>query len=109
MDLLKALARLLPEDPNNSAGYGPFRLPSPECDWMQSIFSMHDRYYEIGPDAGMRLSNIDWRIFRALCIAAELPDDPLERCKRARQICRYWPIMRIAGRYLYGRHANSEA
>lgn len=105
MDLLKELARLLPEDPNGTAGYGPFRLPK-RCDWMQPIFAMHDHYYKVGPKSGMRLSDIDWRIFKALTIAAELPEDPMERCHRAKDICEYWPIMRSVGHYLYARHHN---
>jgi len=71
---------------------------------MQSVFEMHDRYYDIGPASEMRLSEIDWRIFKALTIAAELPDDPMDRCHRAADICKYWPIMRSAGHYLYNRH-----
>jgi hypothetical protein len=103
MDLLKELAKLLPDDPSNRAGYGPFRLPD-DAEWMQPIFAMHDRYYVVGPGAGMRLSDIDWRIFKGLTIAAELPEDPLERCSRARQICTYWPVMRSLGHYLFNRH-----
>lgn len=103
MDVLKWLAKLLPVDENDSAGFGPFRLPK-SADWMQSVFRYHDYYYRIGPKQGMRLSDIDWRIFKALTIAAEIPEDPMERCRRARQICRYWPLMRVFGHYLYGRH-----
>ncbi len=102
MDLLKWLARQIPMDQDDSAGFGPFRLPE-SAHWMESVFKYHDYYYRIGPQADMRLSDIDWRIFKALTIAAELPEDPMERCKRARQICRYWPIMRSVGHYLYGR------
>lgn len=102
IDPLKWLAKLLPRDSNNTAGFGPFRLPK-ECLWMEPVFRMHDHYYDVGPDADMRLSDIDWRIFKALTIAAETVEDPMERCHRARQICKYWPIMRSAGHYLYGR------
>lgn len=105
MDIIKWLAKLLPRDPNNTAGYGPFRLPD-DCDWMQPVFSAHDRYYDVGPDAQMSLSEIDWRIFKALTIAAELPEDTIERCHRAHQICRYWPIMRSVGHYLYNRETQ---
>lgn len=103
MDLLKELAKLLPVDADPTAGYGPFRLPD-ECAWMESVFAMHDHYYLVGPAAGMRLSEIDWRIFKALTIKAEMPDDWMERCHRARHICEYWPIMRSVGHYLYNRH-----
>lgn len=103
MDVIKYLAKLLPLDESDTAGYGPFRLPK-SARWMEPVFEYHDYYYRIGPDAGMRLSDIDWRIFKALTIAAEQAEDPIERCKRATQICRYWRIMRVVGRYLYGRH-----
>lgn len=102
-DPLKWLARLIPRDPSNAAGMGPFRLPE-DAAWMQPIFNYHDHYYDVGPSSGMSLSEIDWRIFKALTIAAEQAEETMERCHRARQICRYWPIMRSAGHYLYKRH-----
>lgn len=102
-DLLKWIAKLIPRDPSNEAGLGPFRLPSPRCDWMLPIFEYHDLFYDQGPAVGMRLSDIDWRIFKALTIAAEEPEDFIDRCHRAHDICRYWPIMRSAGHYLYNR------
>lgn len=103
IDPLKWLARLLPIDPRNDAGFGPFRLPK-RCEWMQAVFRYHDHYYIEGPKVGMRLSEIDWRIFKALTIAADEPEDWMHKCHRARDICRYWPIMRSAGHYLYNRH-----
>lgn len=103
MDILKWLVSFLPRDPSSEAGYGPFRLP-PECDWMQEIFEYHDEWYDVGPDSGMRLSDIDWKIFKALTLKAETDPDPIERCHKALQICEYWPIMRKAGHYLYGRN-----
>lgn len=107
MDILKWIASFLPRDPSNEAGFGPFRLPE-RCAWMQPIFEYHDKYYDEGPVAGMKLSDIDWRIFKALTIAAEQTEDLIERCHRAHDICRYWPIMREAGHYLYNRGANTE-
>lgn len=103
MDILKWLASFLPRDSSNDAGYGPFRLPSPECDWMQPVFVMHDHYYDVGPDTGMTLSEIDWRVFKSLTIAAEQAETYMERCHRAMQIAKYWPIMRRAGHLLYNR------
>lgn len=105
MDLLKWLARLIPRDPNNTGGFGPFRLPE-DAAWMNQVFEYHDYYYDVGPESGMRLSDIDWRIFKALTILAEQSEDPMERCHRAAQICEYWPIMRKAGHYLYNRGAK---
>lgn len=107
LDPLKWFAKLLPEDPNEKAGYGPFTLPD-RCVWMQSVFKTHDHYYDIGPSIHMKLSDIDWRIFRALVMAADTVDDPMELCHRAHDICTYWPIMRDFGHYLYGRHFKEE-
>ncbi len=104
MDILKWIASFIPRDPSNEAGMGPFRLPSPECDWMQEIFEYHDLWYDIGPKSGMPLSDIDWRIFKALSIKDEEPIENIERCHRVLQICEYWPIMRKAGHYLYKRN-----
>lgn len=103
MDILKWLASFLPRDSSNEAGYGPFRLPD-RCDWMQEIFEFHDLYYDEGPKNDMRLSDIDWRIFKALVLKAETEPDLIERCHRAHDICRYWPIMRSFGHTLYGRN-----
>ena len=107
MDILKWLARFIPRDPSNEAGFGPFRLP-PECDWMQEIFAFHDMYYDAGPAAGMKLSDIDWRIFKALAIKAETEPDLIERCHKVLQICEYWPIMRKVGHYLYDRSRDDK-
>lgn len=101
--IIKWIAKLIPVDPDPTGGFWFFRLPE-RCQWMQSAFKYHDYYYEIGFDHDMRLSDIDWRIFKALTILAEQPDDPMERCRRAKDICKYWRIMRIAGRFLYNRH-----
>lgn len=104
MDLLKWLAKFLPRDPKNEGGFGPFKLPERAL-WMNAVFKYHDLYYDIGPGSGMRLSDIDWRVFKALVILAETAEDPIERCHRARDICEFWPIMRSAGHYLYARHS----
>ena len=104
-DLLKWFARFLPRDPNNSGGFGPFRLPERAL-WMNDVFKYHDLYYDIGPAADMPLSEIDWRVFKALTILAETAETYMERCHRAHDICTYWPIMRKAGHYLYKRHEH---
>lgn len=107
MDLLKWLATFIPEDPETKGGLGPFTI-SEDAAWMEPVFAYHDHYYVIGPSIGMRLSDIDWRIFKALTIAAEQADDPMEKCHRASHICLYWPIMRKAGHYLYNRHGENK-
>lgn len=107
MDIPKWLASFIPEDSSDKAGFGPFTI-SESAAWMEHIFrDYHDRYYKIGPSCGMRLSEIDVRIFKALTIAATLPElDTIEQCHRIAEICFYWPIMHKAGHYLYRRHAQ---
>lgn len=105
--ILRRLARFIPHDPVTRAGLGPFTLPA-SAQWMESVFAYHDFYYDIGPANNMRLSDIDWRIFRALTIAAAQAEDPMQRCHRAHQICLYWPIMRRAGHILYNRHGDGK-
>lgn len=73
---------------------------------MNQVFVMHDHYYDVGPAAGMPRAEIDWRIFKALTILAEQEPDLIQRCHKVHDICRYWPIMRGAGFYLYNRLAN---
>ncbi len=105
MDFFKWFARnFIPEDRATKGGYGPFTLPE-RCFWMEAIFAYHDHYYEVGPECDMRLSEVDVRIAKALMIEATRPDlDWMEQAHRIKDICRYWPIMRTAGHYLYGRH-----
>lgn len=107
MELLKWFATFIPVDPDTKGGLGPFTIPD-RCHWMESVFAYHDHWYVIGPRIDMRLSEIDWRIFKALTIAAEEAEDWMERCHRAGDICTYWPIMRSAGHYLYARHETDD-
>lgn len=107
-DPLKWLARLIPRDPNNTGGFGPFRLPE-RAQWMNAVFKYHDHYYDVGPESGMKRGDIDWRVFKALVILAEQAEDEVQRCHRAHDICKYWPIMRSAGYYLYNRHGDDDA
>lgn len=108
MDILKIIAKQIPRDPESKGGFWVFQLPD-DCEWMQGVFKYHDLYYDIGAKAGMRLSEIDARIFKALSIAATHSDlDWMEQCHRIRQVCRYWPIMRSAGHYLFNRHKENE-
>jgi hypothetical protein len=103
MDVLKWILKFLPEDPNPNAGFWIFRLPESAM-WMNRVLVYHDEWYRTGPKIGMRLSDIDWRIFKALTIYIETVEDPMERCQMVQDVCRYWPIMRRVGRKLYGRH-----
>lgn len=101
----------LPQDSNDSAGWGPFRLPSPECDWMQEGARVHDYQYEHSGDRGndMRASESDGQLFRNWCRAAEAEFDPLKKCKRYAQICKYWPYVRLLGpSYLWDENENDK-
>jgi hypothetical protein len=91
---------LLPEDPDDSAGYGPFRLPA-ECEWMQRAAKLHDYEFEHAEGRGKRVSEVDFDLFYRWVLEARSAEGPLERCKRASQICRYWPIARRFGRLIW--------
>lgn len=102
------LKQFLPLDPSNKAGLGPFRLPE-RCAWMEPIFAYHDKYYVEGPALGMRLSDIDCRIFYALVANVRQSDlDPIVKCNRIEDICKFWYIMHTAGPYLYGRQYDGQ-
>lgn len=105
IDILKELAWLIPEDTEDKAGWGPFTI-SDEASWMEPIFAQyHDLYYKIGPELGMRLSEIDVRVAKGLFIEATKPElDWMVQAHRIKHICEYWPIMRSAGHYMYARH-----
>lgn len=110
MDVLKWLAKWIPEDKTKRSGWGPFNLETldPEAAaWMGPILRQyHDPWFKQGPelDPPMRLSDIDVRIWKALTIAATLPElDPIVQCHRLKDIAFYWPKMHSAGHYLYGR------
>lgn len=100
MNPLRWILNLLPTDESDTAGWGPFRLPSPECDWMQPAARKHDQDFREAPTSGERLSTVDARLFENWCRAAKT-FDPLETCERYEQICKYWPIARRFGRYFW--------
>lgn len=105
MDIPKWLFSFLPEDPEDKAGWGPFTI-SEDAAWMEGVFAeYHDQWYRQGPAIGMRLSEIDARVFKGLSILATQPHlDWIEQCHRINDVCLYWPIMRRFGHLLYGRH-----
>lgn len=102
MDILKWIFKWIPEDPDPTGGFYAFRLPK-SCEWMNDVLEYHDRWYRDGPKIGMKLSDIDWRIYKALTIRIEQEMDLIKRCHMAEQVCWVFPIMRKVGRKLYGR------
>ena len=63
MDILKKiLNKILPEDPDDSAGYGPFRLPD-SCQWMQRAAMLHDYSFKDAATSGEKLSAVDAQLF----------------------------------------------
>lgn len=100
MDLLKWLAKLIPRDPRDTAGIGPFRIPSDHP--FQRAAPTHDFRYDNPTE--QRLSEVDWELFNAWFFITRAEPDPIKRCHLARDMCDWWPYARIAGHYLYGRH-----
>jgi len=100
MNPLKWLLSKLPQDPSTKAGWGPFRLPA-DCEWMQRAAELHDYDYARSATSGQRLSDADAALFWRWAFEAHHEDDPIKRCRKFTQICRYWPIARNFGRYLW--------
>lgn len=101
MNPLKWFINLFPAESDDTAGWGPFRLPSPECDWMQRAAKLHDWAFANAKAEGRRLSEIDALLFHRWVLEADSCQDPIERCKRYGHICKYWPYARAVGRYLW--------
>lgn len=85
---------------DNSAGWGPFRLPK-ECAWMQRAARQHDARYRESATQTMRRSEADAELFRNWCRAADAAFDSIERCKRYLQICKYFPYVRDFGGFFW--------
>jgi hypothetical protein len=101
MNPLKWLINLFPPEADDSAGMGPFRLPSPRCDWMQRAARLHDYEFENASANGKRLSEVDADLFWRWAIEAHAQVDTMKRCQMYGDICRYWPIARAVGRYAW--------
>lgn len=91
---------LLPQDENDSAGLGPFRLPS-DAAWMERAAHLHDLAFRDADFSGRRLSEEDSQLFWRWALEAHSHPDPIQRCKRMGQICKYWPLARAVGRYVW--------
>jgi len=91
---------LLPQDKNDSAGLGPFRLPS-DAAWMERAAHLHDLAFRDSPESKDRLSEVDAELFWRWTLEAHSHPDPIQRCRRMGQICKYWPLARAIGRYVW--------
>lgn len=95
------LNKILPEDKENKCGYGPLSLPAdhpfgPACD-------LHDWEFEQANagHADKPLNEVDWSLFyRWVLIAKSMPTPELQ-CQFAMQICKYWPLARVGGGFLW--------
>ncbi len=100
MNPLKWFLSLLPPESDNSAGWGPFRLPT-DAEWMQRAATLHDYDFENSKKSGRKLSEADSDLFYRWTLEAHAEPDPIKRCHKFAQICRYWPLARGFGRYLW--------
>lgn len=100
MNPLKWFVNLFPAESDNSAGVGPFRLPE-RCEWMQRAANLHDYEFEHASKNGKRLSTVDAELFWRWALEAHAEIDPMKRCQKFGDICRYWPIARTVGRYFW--------
>lgn len=109
MNPLRWLLNLRRPEANDSAGYGPFRLPE-DARWMEIAAIKHDADYEVSDTPKLvtvydnaRRSESDAHLFYAWSLQANAEKDPIKRCKMYGQICRYWPIARYGGQYLWSK------
>lgn len=100
MNPLKWLLSLIPPESNDSAGWGPFRLPE-DAKWMERAAKLHDHSFQHSDMSGERLSEADASLFYRWSLEANAELDPIKKCRKYGQICRYWPMARRFGRYLW--------
>lgn len=99
MNPLKWILNLLPTDESDTAGWGPFKL-DPEHPFQRAA-RLHDISFRNSATSGERLSEVDWQLFWRFAMIARAEQDPIKRCRLANDICKYWPLARSFGRYLY--------
>lgn len=95
---------------DNTSGYGPFRLGE-DYDWLERASILHDYDYARSDDdpnetsqgtKTKRRSEADWEWFWRCVLIASKDPDPMQRCKKALQICRCFYAVRYGGQYLWG-------
>jgi len=100
MNPLKWLLNLFPPESDDSAGWGPFRLPD-DCAWMNRAAKLHDWDYVHSAAGSKKRSEADFDLFYRWTLEARAEQDPIARCHKAQAICKYWPIARTAGLYFW--------
>lgn len=96
---LKWFLNLLPVDESDDAGWGPFKLP-PEHPFHRAA-RLHDISFRNSGSNTERLSEADWLLFWRFVMLARAEPDPIQRCHLAMDACKYWPLARHFGRYLW--------
>lgn len=102
MNPLKWIVNLFPPEKNDTAGWGPFRLPE-DALWIERAAFLHDWEFENASADGKRLSQVDAEFFDRLVLLAKniAGDNYMLRCKMYGQIADYWTIARDVGKYFW--------
>jgi hypothetical protein len=97
----KLLSHLLPEDPSNDCGYGPFKLPHDHP--FTRGCNLHDFEFEQAHrgKSDKTIDQVDWELFYRWTMIARAAPTHAKRCELAGEICRYWPLARSVGALLW--------
>lgn len=96
---------ILPEDPEPGCGYLWFKLPvshpfAAACD-------IHDYYFGLAHEkkSEKTLDQADEELLWRWVFTAHNQLDPKRRCALMEDACRYWPLARALGKYLWDQPA----
>lgn len=101
MSILRFLKKLLPEDPSNDCGYGPFKLPHDHP--FTRGCNLHDFEFAQARRGGgeKTIEQVDWELFYRWVMIARAATTYAEKCRLAGEICRYWPLAHSVGPLLW--------
>ncbi len=99
--LANVLRKIMPEDKELGCGYGPFKL-DPQHPFTPACL-LHDNDYGLAADGvpEKTLNQVDWELFHRWAMIAGASESYEERCRLAMQICKMWPLARVAGPLLW--------
>jgi hypothetical protein len=99
--IISWLKKLLPEDSSNDCGYGPFKLPHDHP--FTRGCNLHDfEFAQAHRGKGEKsLDQVDWELFYRWVMIARAETTHSGKCALARDICRYWPLARGFGGFLW--------